>query len=191
MRVEGSEQTTGRWQDGTPRDPRRRPGGAGASARSDSNATATGTIAGAGRQSVDTVVPTEAESTHVEGGAADVPARFAWSLPPESVPLAGGTVLTLAPPLAAAADTPASTAIIQMLDGGERAAALVSLAGSGMPVPDSVARFARPLGMAEESVAPPIAALDARHVTWRDPASVEGAVVLAIGGATLVLSNLG
>lgn len=190
MRVEGSEQTMGHHEGrGMPSDARRLPDGMDTASGSDRSTAPTGTIGGTDRRFPET--PAGAEPTHIEGGAAEGAAQFAWSMPLESVSLTGRTVVTLVPIPGGPADTPAGTAVIDVLEDGDRAAALASLAGAVPASPNGVARLEWPAGMAEATMPPPLAALEPRHITWRDPVSVEGTTVLAIGAATVVLSSLG
>jgi len=157
----------------------------------------TGSVGGGSVPALDSVVASGGgEATHVDGGAAARPISLVPPVAVEPVPLAVGTHLPFPDACHAIADTLPGTAgspLISLLDGCENAAAIASLrAGPGAgPSPPGCLDGA---GLALQGDAAgnrgPAFAVEAGQVTWSDPASVEGAAVLAIGSATLVLSDL-
>jgi len=175
------------WQ---PQAVRTRPPGALALATSRTTEAGPGTdtLASANAGAPETVPSSQDEPTHVEGAAADLPAAAGWAPAPETVPLAAAALLALTIPGPELHDTPAGGGAVPVqLPGSDIVTEIpiVAAAGAILPLPED-----HPSAM-DAATAPPATAstLAAERVAWRDPVSVPGAAVLAMGAATVVLSD--
>jgi hypothetical protein len=134
------------------------------------------------------------DATHVDGGAAACPFSFTPAVAVETVTV-GTAAIPFTMSFPGVADTLPGTAgmpVISLLDCDENAAA-VSLLGAGPGAVATAPAWRDDAGPARGESAPggtPGLGLEQCQVVWTDPTSVEGASVLAIGGATLVLSDL-
>lgn len=185
MRIEGSERHTTRHQ-------RRM------RAASDARpAAGTGSVGGGDSvPALDSVLAAgSGEATHVDGGSAARPISFAPPVAVETISLAVGTGLTFPDACPTIADTLPGTVgspIISLLTGRENAGAIASLRADPVaaPTPAGWPDNSGLVGQDDTAGTRPAFGPEARQVTWTDPASVEGVAVLAIGAATLVLSDV-